>query len=243
MSVSLCVDWGNTLGKAAIFEGDTLVCIEKVNDEVGLTSLISQYNPQAAIFCSVSRPLADLVARFGTQLPLITLDYRTPLPIQNGYHTPQTLGVDRLAAAVGAWALYPGQAALVIDAGTCITYDIVSSEGVFLGGSISPGLRMRYQALAHFTAKLPDLYAQKPTDSPTFPGRDTASAIHSGVVGGILAEIAGLRQQNQQLYGHFNTLICGGDANYFETKIKPPIFAIPELTLIGLKTILHYNAI
>jgi type III pantothenate kinase len=147
------------------------------------------------------------------------------------------LGYDRIAAGVGANLRYPSQNCLVIDIGTAIKYDLVSAENAFEGGIISPGRRMRFNALHTFTKKLPLLDT---VEIPELIGHSTESCMKSGVMKGITAEINGIIDEYLKKL-KLTVLICGGDAPYFETKIKYPTFAAPNLVLEGLNRILQYN--
>jgi type III pantothenate kinase len=169
----------------------------------------------------------------------IELDHQTGLPIENSYETPETLGKDRLAAAVGANELFPNQNLLIIDAGTAITYDLVSEKNQFVGGNISPGLEMRFKALNRFTGKLP-LVEYRDEFQPI--GRNTIEAIRAGVQNGILFEMnetIGLFNRN---YQNLQIIMTGGDSNFFERKLNYSIFVHFNITLIGLNRILEYNA-
>jgi type III pantothenate kinase len=161
-----------------------------------------------------------------------------PLPVVNLYATPLTLGVDRLAGVCGAQQIFPLQHCLVIDAGTCITYDFLDKEGKYYGGGISPGLKMRFQAVHTFTAKLPLV---TPKGHVPLIGNSTESCIQSGVVNGVLAELDGIIDQYGKKFEGLRVILCGGDAMFFENQLKASIFASPELVLIGLNSILNYN--
>ena len=169
----------------------------------------------------------------------IELDHLTPLPIENLYQTPETLGKDRLAAAVGANELFPNQNILVIDAGTAITYDLISEKNQYLGGNISPGLEMRFKALNHFTGKLP-LVAYRDDFEPL--GRNTTDAIRAGVQSGILYEMAQNIDFFNRNYQNLHIIMTGGDSNFFDKKLNYSIFVHFNLTLIGLNRILEHNA-
>ena len=169
----------------------------------------------------------------------LELDHLTRLPIENIYETPETLGKDRLAAAVGANELFPDQNLLIIDAGTAITYDLVSEKNQFVGGNISPGLEMRFKALNHFTGKLP-LINYSNEFQPI--GRNTTDAIRAGVQNGILFEMAQTIDLFNRNYQNLHIIMTGGDSNFFDKKLNYSIFVHFNLTLIGLNKILEYNA-
>lgn len=168
----------------------------------------------------------------------IWLDYRTPLPLTNAYHTPQSLGTDRLAAAVGAWSEAPGLPLLIIDAGTCVTYDLVSKRGVYEGGNIAPGLSMRLQAMHEFTQRLP--LVEIPQMIP-FVGRNTVEAMQAGGAGGMVLEMKGMISKYRRHWKNLKVFLTGGDANFFANHLKTVIFVSPELVLKGLNQILLYN--
>lgn len=169
----------------------------------------------------------------------IELDHLTELPIGNLYETPDTLGKDRLAAAVGANELFPDQNLLIIDAGTAITYDLVSEKNQFIGGNISPGLEMRFKALNHFTGKLPLVNY---SDDFELVGRNTIDAIRAGVQNGILFEIAQTIDLFNRNYQNLHIIMTGGDSYFFDKKLNYSIFVHFNLTLIGLNRILEHNA-
>lgn len=169
----------------------------------------------------------------------IELDHQTALPIDNLYETPETLGKDRIAAAVGANELFPDQNLLIIDAGTAITYDLVSEKNQFVGGNISPGLEMRFKALNHFTGKLP-LVEYSNDYEPV--GKNTIDAIRAGVQNGILFEIAQTIDLFNRNYQNLHIIMTGGDSYFFDKKLNYSIFVNFNLTLIGLNRILEHNA-
>jgi type III pantothenate kinase len=169
----------------------------------------------------------------------IELDHRTELPIENLYETPETLGKDRLAAAVGANELFPDQNLLIIDAGTAITYDLVSEKNQFVGGNISPGLQMRFNALNHFTGKLPLVSYSNEFQSI---GKNTTDAIRAGVQNGILFEIDRTIDLFSRNYQNLQIVMTGGDSIFFDKKLNYSIFVHFNITLIGLNRILEHNA-
>ena len=168
----------------------------------------------------------------------LKIDHQTPVPIQNKYKTPETLGLDRLAAAVGANALFPDQDLLVIDAGTAITFDLVEKNGTFAGGNISPGLNCRFRALHEFTSRLPLVEA---SDEWPQIGLSTEDAIRAGVTTGMILEIEGMIELLRKNRPGLQAILTGGDALFFERRLKSPIFVKFEITLIGLNRILEYN--
>ena len=170
--------------------------------------------------------------------PLLRLGADTPLPVENLYETPRTLGYDRMAAVVGAAERFPGRDILVIDAGTCITYEFVDAAGRYHGGNISPGLQMRFRALNHYTGRLPLVEAE----GRLLPmGKDTETAIRAGVLKGIEYEMAGYIRAMKDKYPELLVFLTGGDEFSFDTNLKSIIFADRFLVLKGLNRILIYN--
>lgn len=231
------IDFGNTRIKIGFFENDKLVEIFRTSDFEEVKSLLIQKDIEKCIAVSVSYSESEILEKLNFVKNLYFFNAKTPLPIKNNYATPETLGLDRLAASVGANALFPKENILIIDLGTAIKYDFVSENGSFEGGIISPGRRMRFMALNTFTKKLPLLDS---TDIPDLIGNSTESCMTSGVMNGIVAELNGIIEEYIKNL-KIRIIICGGDAPHFETKIKYPTFAAPNLVLEGLNRILQYN--
>ncbi len=236
--MNLVIDSGNSAAKVGIFdhlslmEKYTFPTLEELHhfmEDVGYEDLmISSVKSDAGLIASWALKAKNK----------FILSKELPLPVRNLYSTPETLGMDRLAAVCGAHQLFPSSHCLVIDAGTCITYDFIDRSGNYYGGSISPGLKMRFQAVHTFTAKLPLVSAKV---GVKLIGDSTESSIQSGVVNGLLAEIDGITGQYIKKYPGLNVILCGGDAGFFENQMKASIFASPELVLIGLNSILIHN--
>ncbi|MDO1448285.1 type III pantothenate kinase [Rhodocytophaga aerolata] len=237
--MNIAIDIGNTSLKAGLFEKSALKEVYRGLSINTLPEFVQKLGVANCIISSVSQDAQPLYQQLQpyTQKVLI-LDHQLPLPLINEYETPQTLGKDRLAAVAGATAVHPNTDCLVIDMGTCITYDIIKADGHYLGGSISPGLRMRFKALHTFTARLPLI---EPVQEAGLTGKNTYDAILSGVIYGMTAEIEGIISKYQTIFPKLDVIFCGGDANFFESKIKQRIFVIPELVLIGLNRILEHN--
>ncbi len=170
----------------------------------------------------------------------LLLTHHLPLPINLMYKTPETLGMDRIAAACGASSIFPERDCLVIDMGTCINYEFIDAKKNYHGGSISPGMDMRFKAMHTFTARLPLV---KLNSQVQLTGTDTEKCMQSGVFYGIVGEIEAMILQYQQKYPQLLVILCGGDASLFENKLKPTIFAAPDLVLMGLNRILSHNAL
>ena len=234
----MVIDSGNTYSKIGWFSGDHLIRYET---RLSFTELIERTReelPEHIMYSSVNRPLDEFLVSLNRNIPVVNLTGILPVPIQKDYETPHTLGADRIAAACGANWMFPGKDILVIDMGTSITYDLVDHKGIFRGGLISPGVRMRFNALHTFTKRLPLFDPEK---DPAFIGKSTKNAIQSGVMNGTLAEIEGIIDRYRHEIPSLCVVICGGDVPFFESSLKPPIFAVPELVLIGLNRILTYN--
>lgn len=235
----IAVDVGNTGTKYGIFEGNDLVRQGYFQGAENFPEEISNYTFKDAIVASVAADTAAYTTRLSVTGNVIALSAQTALPVLNNYKTPETLGADRIAAAVGANYFFPGRSCLVFDAGTAITHEFVTSDGTYMGGGIAPGLRMKLKALHTFTERLP-LVDQIP-DNFLLTGQSTQESILSGVLTGTVAELNGLIQLYSEKAPDLTVILCGGDAGFFESNLKGRIFVIPELVLIGLHRILTYN--
>lgn len=234
----LLLDFGNTRVKAAVYDGGSVQSIYSGPiDTASLRDAVEGKRISGGMWCSV-HPLPDDIIRWMSGLGLSALTYKTPVPIVNSYSSPQTLGMDRLAAAVGAWSIHPGHDMLVIDAGTALTIDFISADGVYHGGNIAPGIELRFKALHEHTGALPQVSAQG--DAPMF-GYDTESAIRSGVLRGIRNEVNGYLEEMRGEYPSLLVFLTGGDAEFFDIKGKSSTFAVKELVLEGLARIVDYN--
>lgn len=232
------IDIGNTFAKVGFFEENQLLEVHRGLELEKVEELILLKDVKNLIISSVTKNKIELEEIFDKiQINKIYLSPETPIPIAKHYETPQTLGADRLAGAVGANFLYPNQNVLIIDMGTAIKYDYVSADGSFEGGIISPGMRIRFEALHTFTKRLPLVEAH---EIPDLIGKSTVGCIRSGVVNGIIAEVNGMIENYKEL-GNIQVILCGGDAPFFESRIKKPTFALSNLVLIGLNRILLYN--
>lgn len=232
--MKLIIDQGNTLTKVAFFDGKKLIKKNTFNTVLEVKPLLKLAN--RIIFSSVANQFLPSFLQSCSNLLHFTT--QTSIPISHFYKTPESLGVDRLAAVLGARSFFANKNILVIDAGTCITFDFIRNDGVFLGGAISPGLKLRYKSLNDYTANLPLLNYET---QPSLVGNCTENAIHSGVVNGIIAEIDGVIRRYKENYTGVKVVLTGGDANIFDKELKNTIFACPELVLVGLNEILDYN--
>ena len=236
--MNAAIDLGNTYAKIGFFAGNELLEVQKGLSISALEEVITLKNVKNLIISSVTRSQIELEEIFKDyNFNKIFLNPTTQIPIKNDYETPQTLGSDRIAAAVGANFLFPEQNCLIIDMGTALKYDYVSADTTFRGGIISLGMRIRFEALHTFTKRLPLVEAH---EIPALIGKSTISCIQSGVVNGIIAEVNGMIENYQNL-GNCQVILCGGDAPFFESQIKKPTFALSNLVLIGLNRILLYN--
>jgi type III pantothenate kinase len=242
---SLTVDIGNTAIKYGCFENGVLQESAILQTGEQLLAAAKRLAAAHAIISSVVEPTATWAATLQPAVLGQVVEFvpaTTPLPIHNAYATPHTLGADRLAAAVGAAWLRPDADTLILDVGTAIKCDWVEGGHTFRGGSIAPGLRLRFQALHTFTGRLPLVEMPVDLDAPiTLTGDDTQSAIRSGVLNGAVAEVNGLIDSYRRQQGNLGVILTGGDANFFQPRLKGRIFVIPELVLIGLHRILVHN--
>lgn len=231
---NLIIDVGNSFVKASVFRGDSSIGQFSGPTDT-LENVISEAigaHPQIKniVTSSVGKPeLDEIVSSFGLSVHKFTHDSK--YPIHNKYATPKTVGIDRLILASGSVLAFPGQNRLVIDAGTCITYDFIDDKDVYYGGAISPGLRLRYKALNDYTARLPLLDREMPED---FVGNSTAASIHSGVVIGALGEIESFLERYRSRYPNFITILTGGDSEFLAERLKNTIFANPNFLLESL---------
>ena len=241
--INLVIDIGNSRTKIALFNQHDLMFNVSIDHlTVAHLQMLKDEHPQLnkAILSAVKAVDPEIIQFLSGNFEFfIELDHQTKLPIENMYETPETLGKDRLAAAVGANELFPDQNLLIIDAGTAITYDLVSEKNQFVGGNISPGLKIRFKALNQFTGKLPLVEYD---DDIQMIGRNTMEAIRVGVQNGIVFEMNGTIDLFNRNYQNLHIIMTGGDSNFFDRKLNYSIFVHFNITLIGLNRILEYNA-
>ncbi len=241
-AMNLVVDIGNSRVKAAVADGAGVLAVHTFAspDDPGIDGLLAEYPAvRRCIVASTGAGAGDLAGRLRARgLEVLEMTPSTPVPVANVYLTPATLGVDRLAAAVGAVEVMGCRNCLIVDFGTAITVDLVT-DGVFRGGNISPGVRTRFRALHEYTSRLPECSA---TDVADGPGRSTAEAVEQGVMQGIAYEIEGYIGSYMKKNADLSIIFTGGDAKYFVKRIKNAIFANCELVICGLNRILEYNA-
>lgn len=245
--MNLIVDIGNTRTKIAFFQKNTLVekaIVEAVTLDA-LSALVKGRNIEGAIMSITGQDREGIEGWLQKRYFFIKMATETPLPIENLYSTPQTLGKDRLAAVVAAQSLYPQKNCLVVDSGTCITYNFINNKGQFLGGNIAPGLSMRLKAMHHFTAKLP-LIARNTENTEggveKLVGQSTEQAMLNGAQIGLLSEVEGFVKRFKNEFGTLKVLITGGDGAFLSEnlQIKNSVYE-PNLVLMGLNRILNFN--
>lgn len=240
--MNLVIDIGNTRTKFSVFHrGEVLITVPV--DEMlpqHIEVLQNEYpGMKQAILSTVKNYSPELKAALQERFDkFIELDSTTPLPVENLYESGETLGKDRIAAVVGAFDLFPGENLLVIDAGTAITFDIINEKGQFLGGNISPGIEMRYDALHKFTGKLPRVLQKE--QNKLF-GVTTEEAIRAGVQNGVIFEVDMTIDAFKKFYTNLKVIITGGNAEFFDKKLKNSFFVNFNLTALGLNRILEYN--
>lgn len=236
--MNICIDIGNTNSKLGFFSDDELTQEMSGISDRGIIKVLNDAIPEHIMIGSVRKGIGKLIEKCRNIAPTTVLDHSTSLPIQSTYNSPETLGMDRIAASVGAAGMFSGKNNLVIDIGTCITFDLVDSNNVYHGGAISPGVDMRLKSMHKFTSGLPLIAAK---GAPELIGKNTRECMLSGVINGTIAEFEGIISRYRQFFDPLNIIFCGGGAIFFESKIKDHIFAVPNLVLVGLNHILRYN--
>ncbi|WP_430906463.1 type III pantothenate kinase [Maribacter sp. 2-571] len=240
--MNLIIDVGNTLVKYAVFKRNELVHRQEtpLGTIVETVKKICEEHPRIewAILASVNVLAPKTVTLLSVYCRLHQLSPATKTPFKNSYATPGTLGADRVALATAAFYYNPNGNTLVVDAGTCVTYDMVNDYGEYLGGAISPGLQMRYRALHTQTARLPLL---EPMEIPDFIGNATENSIHSGVLNGLCHEIDGFVLQYKSRFSDLTVILTGGNAQFLSKRLKNTIFADSNFLLSGLNHLLEYN--
>jgi type III pantothenate kinase len=239
--MNLVIDVGNTRAKLGVFDGSDMLfsCAVDYSDVYDqIDKLKSEFIIDAAIYSNVSGTLGGLRNYLQNEFYTLELNKNTSLPIKIAYSSPDTLGVDRRALSVAGALSSQGKACLIIDMGSCITFDFVTSENIYLGGAISPGARMRFRAMNKFTNSLPlvDLF-----ESDNLIGNNTTHSLNNGVYFGIIAEIDAYIDKIRSKYGEIKVFITGGEHDFFVNKLKNSIFADRNFLLHGLNEILGYN--
>ena len=238
----LTIDVGNTNVKVAVFKQFNLLdkfVFQKNNFQNNFQIVFKKYpNHKTAVLSSVSLLDEKDIIWLKNQIEIIEINSNSVFPFTNHYTTPNTLGIDRMVLSAGAVIEYPNQNILIIDAGTCVTYDFITNKKEYLGGAISPGLNMRYKALNDYTAKLPLLENNTPDN---FIGNSTSQSIHSGVVNGLCYEIEGFISEFSVKNEQFIIILTGGDAIFLANRLKSTIFADENFLLKSLHQLYTYS--
>jgi type III pantothenate kinase len=241
--MNLIIDIGNTSTKLAVFQRDKVLIAKTVEGfslVIEVENLLKQFNEiKRGFVSSVGFLSEDELKTLEKRLPMTVLNSTLKLPFKVHYKTPNSLGADRLALMAAAATQYSGKNVLVIDAGSCITYDFIDSKKNYLGGAIAPGIQMRYKSLGDFTSSLPTLQKIVPKNSI---GNSTHDSIHSGVINGVLYEIEGTVNEYQNKYPDLTVILTGGDADFLCKQLKISIFANSDFLLEGLNFLLEYNS-
>ncbi len=240
--MNLAIDIGNTRTKFSVCTKGEILTTTGVDEFLPshIDVLKKEYRELDNVILSTVKEYSEELKKALQQnfKKFIELGAETPLPIENCYESKETLGKDRIAAVVGAYDLFPNSDILIIDAGTAITYDLITSEGKYLGGNISPGIEMRFKALNQFTGKLPRI---KKAEQNLLYGKTTEQAIRAGVQNGTVFEVDNTIDSFKNLYRNLIVVITGGDAKFFEKKLKNSFFVRLNLISQGLNRILDYN--
>ena len=238
----LVIDVGNTRIKGAVFEGAILLEIfvfTKIELQKNIEIILKKFEKVSDLVVSSVGDVEKLsFLAFENMLNVHFISNTDPFPFQNKYATPQTLGIDRMVLAAGATLQFPNQNRLVIDAGTCVTYDFIDQDNNYLGGAIAPGLRLRYESLHNYTAKLPLLALENPKN---LIGNSTSDSIHSGVVNGLVYEIDGFINEYRARYLNFIIILTGGDTDFLAKRLKNTIFANSNFLLESLNQTFQYK--
>ena len=240
MTKTICLDFGNTRLKLAVFENDELCDVIVLRQDVTthLQEIIEEYHPKQSILSSVIDHDPAVEELLKAKTVYHKLSYLSKLPFSIPVGKPETIGADRIAIAAASVFLFPSKNNLAIGLGTCITFNFINQQGEFMGGSISPGMEMRFQAMHQFTAKLPLVKAH--WNVPLI-GYDTATNLQSGVVLGMAKEMDGIIAAYEERFGNFNALLTGGDTHLLKPHLKNKIFADPHLIFKGLYAISQHN--
>ena len=240
--MNLTIDIGNTRSKIAVFKKNELIEIiteDELSESVLQNILLKYTEIRSAIISTVKNINPKIISFLKSKLDyFIELNEGTDIPIENLYKTKGTLGKDRLAAIIGANNIFPDTSVLVIDMGTAITFDFINNKNQYSGGTISPGLEMRFKALNQYTGKLPLL---KKNEKFSIIANNTENAIISGVQNGIIFETEGYINELKDKYEDIKIILTGGDAIFFDKKLKNTIFVNLNLNFTGLNRILEYN--
>lgn len=240
--MNLIIDIGNTNTKYSVYHNDDEIYLNKSDNpsEQSITEIITNFPKlNTCIISATGHIPEDYISMLKEKIPyVLEFNQSTPIPFNSLYKTQNTLGVDRIAAVAGALKMFPEKNVLIIDAGTAITYDFITKTKEYQGGNISPGMSIRFQSLNTYTNKLPLV---SPDELKNSVGTSTNEAILNGVVWGIIHEMHGTIDSFQKNYKELSILLTGGDAHFFDNKLKKTIFVVQNLVSLGLNTILNYN--
>ena len=240
--MNLVLDVGNSYLKMAVFDNNKLHQRELLKANINLASFLKTIKSMPdiinVIVSTVSVLNVDIYTYLNDNYKLIELNNQLKFPFENCYHTPNTLGEDRLALAAAASFYYPNKNVLIIDAGTCITYDLINASNQYLGGGISPGIEMRYKSLNYYTSKLPLLDSKNDCE---LIGTNTKKSIQSGVINGVISEIDGIIRQYIMEFDDLTVVLTGGDSEFLSIRLKNSIFANSNFLLEGLNHLLQFN--
>ncbi len=238
--MNLVLDIGNSLLKAGIFKNNNLINYFEFNQDyyLNVKSIIHKNPITYSIASNVSESNNKLIELLSNETNLIKFNSSLKVPFKNCYQTINTLGKDRIALVSNASKEYPKENILLIDLGSCITFDFLNNKNEYLGGSISPGLRMRYKSLNNYTANLPLI---DPKEIDYFIGKNTEDSIHSGIINGIISELNSIIDKYTNQYKEIRIILTGGDSKFLFKKIKNGIFANPNFLIFGLKFLIEFN--
>jgi type III pantothenate kinase len=236
----LAVDIGNTRVKIGIYDELDLIhfALSKRLNAAQILRFAKKFSVEKCVVCASGEFDQDNLSRLTSSMQVLVIHHEMKMPITLDYETPNTLGRDRIAAALGAWRWFRGLNSLVVNMGTCITMDLVTEKGVFMGGNISPGISMRLKAMHKFTASLPLLEIDLPESNI---GKNTRQAMQNGAIRGAFYEVETFISKLSEKYPHLNVVLSGGDAPLFEKYTKNHIFARPNIVLDGLIEASIYN--
>ena len=238
----LTIDVGNTRIKSAVFENNTLIKASFFLNENFQTEIENILNEnkkiKVLVLASVGKLEKQAFMSFSNRVKIYFISRESSFPFQNNYVTPSTLGIDRMVLAAGAVLQFPSQKRLVIDSGTCVTYDFIDEDNIYQGGAISPGIRLRYEAMHNYTAKLPLLSIEEPEN---IIGNSTNQSLHSGVINGLTFEIEGYIDSLMSKNENFIIILTGGDANFLAKRLKNTIFANSNFLLESLNYLYQYQ--
>jgi type III pantothenate kinase len=238
----LTIDVGNSRIKSAVFENNTLIEASVFSNENFQTEIENILNKNQKIMVLVVASVGKLEKQafesFSNRVKVYFISRESSFPFQNKYATPSTLGIDRMVLSAGAVLQFPKKNRLIVDAGTCVTYDFVDENNNYQGGAISPGIRLRYEAMHNYTANLPLLSIEEPEN---IIGNSTNESLHSGVINGLTFEIEGYIDSLMSKNENFIIILTGGDANFLAKRLKNTIFANSNFLLESLNNLYQYQ--